>query len=71
MDFDLKAYFKEIFHNKSEFDLSILVREDDWNLANQIKLIIKGKNPSNENEIEVFCDHPGKKVKKKFFVKYL
>ncbi len=66
MDFDLKAYFKEIFHNKSEFDLCILVREDDWNLANQIKLIIKGKNLSNENEIEVYCDHAGKKVIKIF-----
>ena len=55
MDYELKAYFDKILHSKTEFDLCILVREDGWILANQIKLIIKGKNPSNENHIEVFC----------------
>ena len=62
MDYDLKAYFDKILHNKTEFDLCILVREDDLNLADKIKMIIKGKNPGSENHIEVLSDNPHKKV---------
>jgi hypothetical protein len=62
MDFDFKAYFDKILYNKSEFDLCIIVREDDRNLANKIKSIIKGKNPGSENHVGVLFDDPHKKV---------
>jgi hypothetical protein len=65
MEFDFKAYFDKILDNKSEFDLCILVTMADQNLANlanQIKLIIEGKNPGSENHIGVLFDDPDKKV---------
>jgi DNA-binding Lrp family transcriptional regulator len=61
-DFDFKAFFDKIFQNKIEFDLCILVREDDLPKAEEVMMIIKGNNPSIENYTNVFCDLAHKMV---------
>ncbi len=61
-NFDFKAYFDKIFQNKFEFDLCILVSEDDLPKAKEVMVIIRGNNPGKENYINVFCDRAHKMV---------
>ena len=68
MDFDLKKYFNTIIGTSYEFDLCILVKQNDLKRADAIKSFIKEKNPKIENHIDIFFDNPLYKVAIKFEV---